>query len=431
MKKIVEVNFERIVPEGRAVGKVGEQSIYAIGALPGEKCTVEIFRDKKRFAEGKIVKVLDKSIHRVEPVEDHYMSCSPWQAVEYDYQIELKSGILQKCFSNMAHQEIEIKKFWKSEELYGYRTKIEYSFTEIEGKIKLAFYERDSFHMKLVLEKGCLLGSDNMNKAALVAVEYINTLDIRISSLKGLTVRESKTNGQIQVILILSQNITEEIMTSLTKIELENFIVVFSSSEFSGRNFDRMLYQKGSDFLEENIAGLKIRYPYDGFFQNNLDGFAEVLKDIKSNITKCERIVELYSGVGTIGLSLCALAENVYGVEIVDSAVDYSEVNKKLNGITNYLAMSANAEWAQKEIISSADVFVLDPPRSGLQKRVIDMMREFQPKTIIYLSCNPITQARDYELLKDLYEVTLLNGYDFYPNTVHLESLLALKLKSN
>ncbi len=124
MKKIVEVNFERIVPEGRAVGKVGDQSIYAIGALPGEKCTVEIFRDKKRFAEGKIIEVLEKSEHRVDPIENHYMSCSPWQAVEYNYQIELKKGILQKCFSNMAHEELEITKFWKSEELCQYAPEI-------------------------------------------------------------------------------------------------------------------------------------------------------------------------------------------------------------------------------------------------------------------------------------------------------------------
>jgi 23S rRNA (uracil1939-C5)-methyltransferase len=153
------------------------------------------------------------------------------------------------------------------------------------------------------------------------------------------------------------------------------------------------------------------------------------LKDIKDVAKSCSSLVELYSGVGTIGLALHSQVKEIKGVEVVPSSVTFANENARRNNVSNYSAQDMPAEKIDASLLTNVDVVVLDPPRSGLHSDVVKYIIEALPEKVVYLSCNPSTQARDYALLKDYYSPTLLNGYDFYPNTMHMESLLVLQKK--
>jgi tRNA/tmRNA/rRNA uracil-C5-methylase (TrmA/RlmC/RlmD family) len=188
------------------------------------------------------------------------------------------------------------------------------------------------------------------------------------------------------------------------------------------------LWRTGGDVLTEMINGVAVAYSWDSFFQNNIPVFAKAVDAMRAHIPKGARILELYSGVGTIGLLLASAAKEVHGVEIIPAAVEAANQNAFQNGITNYQAECLPAEKMDVELLSDVDVLVLDPPRVGLHPKLLEHIRTKLPPRIIYLSCNPETQARDYSALTDLYSIDHIEGFDFYPQTPHCESLLVLSL---
>lgn len=425
----MQVRIEKIVPEGKSLARLEDgKVVFVWGGLPDELIEINITKNKKNFAEGEIVEIVEKSPDRVEPAEDHYLICSPWQILPYAKQIELKKKLLAEAYLEMVGVEVRIEKFYESEEKYGYRTKMEYSFTQDEdGRIALAFHKRGVNNEYEVIA-GCKLGSDKVNAAAVKITEILNSLPgLGHKGLKSLTIRESKTTGQIIAILLFKFR-EYEIHFTLADLDglVDGLVIGYSTIKSPISVITELRYQEGIDSLEEDVLGLKIRYPYDGFFQNNLPVFEQTLAEIKKATPECDKLVELYSGVGTIGLALANIAKEVSGLEISDSAVEYAEINMKLNKINNYSAVALPDHKITAEYLAGADVLVLDPPRSGLHPKTTAKIMEALPKTILYLSCNPVTQARDYALLKDKYTLTRLLGFDFYPNTLHMESLLVL-----
>lgn len=428
----MQIRIEKIVPEGKSLGHIDGKVVFVWGGLPGELTEINITKDKKNFAEAEIVEIIEKSPDRIEPAEAHYLICSPWQVLPYPKQIKLKKQLLAEAYTEMANEPVKIEKFYESTEKYGYRTKMEYSFTGgEEGRIALAFHKRGANNAYEVIE-GCKLGSDRVNAAAAKITEILNTLPgVGVNGLKSLTIRESKTNGQI-IATLLYKFREYEIHFTLADLDglVDGLIISYSTIKSPISVMTELKYQEGIDSLEENILDLKVRYPHDGFFQNNLPVFEKALQEIRAATPDCNKIVELYSGVGTIGLALADKTKEVSGLEIIESAVEYAEINSKLNKITNYSTVALPDHKITAELLTGTDVLVLDPPRSGLHQKTTAKILEVLPKTIIYLSCNPITQARDYAQLKDKYTLTRLVGFDFYPNTLHMESLIVLdKLK--
>jgi 23S rRNA (uracil1939-C5)-methyltransferase len=181
--------------------------------------------------------------------------------------------------------------------------------------------------------------------------------------------------------------------------------------------------------LREKILDLEIRYHYSSFFQNNVDLFEKALKIMQENSKEFKKVVDLYSGVGVIGLSLKNFAKEILFVEIDKTAIEYTKINAELNNVKNFKAINLPSEKIPREVLENVDLLILDPPRAGLHKKLIKLILEQKPKNIFYLSCNPITQARDFGLLKDYYELSKIYGLDFYPNTPHMETLLILNLK--
>jgi 23S rRNA (uracil1939-C5)-methyltransferase len=445
------VKFEKIAPEGKALGFLDGKAVFAFGVLPQETARVKITKNKKDFAEAEVLEVLELSEHRIEPREDHFLSCSPWQIIGYSKQIEYKKQIILECFSSLA--DIELSNMLNTGQpgslvqevsgmLEGYRTKVEYSFADnyrypdqaqIDSGISLAFHQRGKFYERLILKNGCFLISDNANHTALQILKKLNEQGLESRSLKSLILRESKSMGDILGILCIKDKSIKPDLHFKDFNNLSGFLVVYSDYRSPASVFTEILEVQGNDFLKEKILNLDICYSFDSFFQNNIPQFESVLSLIRqvlikdlSDSQKYNKVVELYSGVGVIGLYLSDLSKEVIGVEIIEKAIDFAQKNAQANNINNYTAILSPSEKIDYSILNDTEILILDPPRTGLHKKVVDMILEKKPEKIVYLSCNPITQARDFNLLKHEYKITYFKAFDFYPHTPHIESLMIL-----
>ncbi len=426
-----EVVIEKIVPEGKSLAHIEGKVIFVNGGFPGERVTVQIYKNKKGYSEARLVEILEASKIRIKPQEEHYLICSPWQAIPYEQQIVFKKEILDEAFMANAGTKLKLDEFYESKEEYGYRTKLEFSFTEnADGKIALAFHKRGVNNEYEIIE-GCELGSERMNLAAQKITALLNTTPgVVAKGLKSLVIRESKTTGKI--IAVLYYKFKEfEIGIRLADLggSVDSLFIAYSTIKSPMSVITELKHSEGEEYLEEKVLTASIRYPYDGFFQNNLPVFEKALEEIRNASYECKKIVEIYSGTGSIGFNLADMAEELVGIEIVPSAVRYAGVNKDLNKITNYSEIELPDHKIQTEHLAGTDILILDPPRAGVHPKTLRHILEAKPKRIIYLSCNPVTQARDFKELKELYNLSRVCAFDFYPNTLHMESLVILDIK--
>lgn len=427
MERIIELTTDCVNETGAGQGIYDGHTVSVFGMLPGEKGIVAT-TCKKGVYMGELVELRVSSPSRCVPLELHHLSCSPWQIMDYPHQLSLKRDILEQLFELAS---IRVSAFHPAEELGGYRTKIEFSFTDRDAMgnpapLHLAFHMRGSGARRIALPDGCVLASEGMNRAALAVVARLRDAGIPARSLKTVIVRESKSTGGILVLLYVK----EEIPIPLTLKDIPSavgFHVYFSTPQSPASVVTRVMSGEGEDFLVETLEQKDIRYSAQSFFQNNIPMFLKVVERMRGFIPDAARVLELYSGVGTIGLLLSDIAGEIQGVETVPSAVESASKNAALNDIFNYTSLLSSAEKIDPAYLEGIDVLLLDPPRAGLHKNIIQLIRVAPPPLIIYLSCNPATQARDALLLTDLYEIGQLEGFDFYPHTPHMESLLVLR----
>ena len=427
MHKELTLDFTKIVGEGKALGRTKGKVVFSYGVLPGETARVQVTREKRNFIEAGLIEIVGKpSPERIKPLEDHFLSCSPWQIMNYDYQAKTKKNSVEDLLYQTTKETIKIEKFHRADNIFGYRTKIEYSFTQnAEGKLCFAFHKRGCWGEKHILENGCALMGEETNKTALKILDILNTKNIDLGDLKTLVFRESKRLNERIAILYVK---TKEVNLGEFQMDgLKGFIIAYSNPLSPMSVATEIIYQSGSDFITEELLGKKFSYGYDCFFQNNIDLFDKALEEIKQSVFKCSKIIDLYSGVGSIGLSLADMADKVYAIESVENAVEYAKINAKQNNISNFEIVCSMTEKADGDIFKGTDILVLDPPRAGVHKKVIKAIFEILPKRIVYLSCNPITQGRDAAFFLEKYKIIKTAGFDFYPNTPHTETLIVFE----
>lgn len=421
----ITLEFKKIVGEGKALGRSEGKVVFCYGVLPEETARVRVTFEKKNFADAELLEIITPSPKRVEPKEDHYLSCSPWQVMEYGFQCETKKGIIEDILYQTTKETIRLDKFYGASEIFGYRTKIEFSFTGEPGALSFAFHKRGNYREKYLLPQGCALISPAANAAAVKILAILNSLKLSTSDLKTLIIREAKNPGSRVAALFMKR---QDIELPEMKVEgLDGFLAIYSDPISSVSQVDEVIKSWGNDFVTEEILGGKFSYGFDCFFQNNMELFAEALKEIRAACFKCGKLVDLYSGVGVIGLTLRDLADKVYAVESSESAVKYAALNAEANGARNFQIACSLSEKASGDLFDGTDILVLDPPRAGLHNKVIKRIMEILPKRIIYLSCNPITQGRDAAFFMEKYKIIRAAGFDFYPNTPHAETLLVFE----
>lgn len=428
--QILSVKLDKIVGGGQALGTLEDgRKAFVWGALPGETVNFQVSKKKSNYVEGVVTEVKTPTSDRQAPEDpDSYISTSPWQVMSFELEQATKLDLIKEAFD--LH-DVDLEKSLGGNELsiytnnvrYGYRNKVEFSFwydTETED-LSLAFFRRGT-HGKISID-GTSLASDAINSRAKQILKVLNDHKITGRSLKTLLIRSDAKNNVAWQLYVKDEDFeAEKILADLNNDEFGE--IIYSNPKSPASVITKKL-TRDAKTLNDNILGVNFNYATEGFFQINLPVYEQALKDMKNWVPEDRPAIDMYSGVGTIGLTIGG--EDVTLVEINEYAVREMRRNIDVLGIKAeaVLAASENA----LDYIVGDKTLILDPPRAGLHQAVIDRILEVKPERIVYLSCNPVTQARDVALLLDQYDISFQKGYNFFPATPHIENLIVLSLK--
>jgi 23S rRNA (uracil1939-C5)-methyltransferase len=411
------VIFNKIVGEGKALGYVDGRACFCAGVLPGETARVEITRRKRTFMEAQLIEVVAGSERRGTPAEAHFMVCSPWQGVDYAYQLGLKRQMMTDSLRRLG---LEVMEMVAAPRPLGYRNKLEFALaTGLEGRLELGFHERGQADRVVGCPDGCELGTAQMNAAARAVVGRLNELGAS-QVMEDLVVRANRAGEVLAIVSARERGGVD--WRGLGELGLAGVVVTRSRA---GR-LPQVVWSQGATELTEMCGGVLVRYGYGSFFQVNPPMFERALERIVAAVPEGARVVDLYGGVGSIGLAVAQRARQVVGVEVDTAAVAAANASAQQAGLSNYEGVAVSAERLEAALLAGAEVVIVDPPRAGLHPRVIELLRRAAPERIVYLSCNPVTQARDLALLAGMYQAEGVVGFDFFPGILHVESLAVL-----
>ena len=417
----MRIKIDKLVAGGQGLGRMENKVFFVWEVLAGEEAEVEITKSKKNFCEGRVSKIISAAKERIPAREQHYLSCSPWQILSWVEELKWKKLIAQENFSRLAKIELPDKLLIEADEKnqYHYRNRIEYNFIYGRGELHWALFERKTNDLRLIEE--CCLAKDELNAAAKKILIWLNTLDDRKSFSKMVILGNGR--GEILAGLFVKSQVAK-IQCPLLDEKIVG-VAVFEERE-NGRAV--LLDQQGQKFIEEIIKKTQLRFGLDSFFQVNVPLFTIAVNDMKKFVNKRDAVVDYFSGVGAIGLLLADKFKQGVLVEENNEAADFAEQNIALNKIENCAARRARAADAA-DLIGAESVLVLDPPRAGLEKVLVEKIVQIKPKRLIYLSCDIATQARDVSQLKEFYNLAFVKLYNFFPRTPHIECLCVLERK--
>jgi len=435
-KQIFEtLRLEKIVGGGQAIGTLDDgRKAFVWGGLPKELVTIRVTKKKSHFVEGIMTEIIEKSPERITPKDENsYLSTSPWQIMPMSSEQSYKASLIEEAFllHNITLPE-KIEVFSDGVE-FNYRNKVEFSWfgdkTDDDEKetLDLAFFKRGG--KGKVVVNGTSLAHPSINKLAIEIRDLLREKPIVARQLKTLLIR-SDQHGNAVWQLYIKDRIENLISDDEAKLlSAKGGEIIYSDPKSPASRITKRLEKFGDTTLSDTILGVAFNYACEGFFQVNIPVYEKALSDMKAWINCNEKLLtlDLYSGVGTIGLTIGG--DDVTLVEINEHAVAEMQRNiTKLNR-PNAKAILAPSEKSL-EYITGEQIVIVDPPRAGLHADVTNRLLETEPPRIIYLSCNPVTQARDVSLLQKKYEIVHHQGYNFFPRTPHIEHLVVLDKKA-
>ena len=431
-KQIFEtLRLEKIVGGGQAIGTLDDgRKAFVWGGLPKELITIRVTKKKSHFVEGIVTEIIEKSPERITPRDENsYLSTSPWQIMPMSSEQFQKISLIEEAFSlhNITLPE-QIKVFSDGVE-FNYRNKVEFSWfgdtTENSTKetLDLAFFKRGG--KGKVIVDGTSLAHPSINKLAIEIRDLLRTKPIVARQLKTLLIRSDQQGNAVWQLYVKDkiENLISDDEAKL--LSAAGGEIIYSNPKSPASRITERLNKFGDTTLSDTILGVAFNYACEGFFQVNIPVYEKALSDMKAWINCNEKlpILDLYSGVGTIGLTIGG--DDVTLVEINEHAVAEMQRNiAKLNR-PSAKAILAPSEKSL-ECITGEQIVIVDPPRAGLHADVTNRLLETEPPRIIYLSCNPVTQARDVSLLQEKYKIVHHQGYNFFPRTPHIEHLVVL-----
>ncbi len=404
----MEYVIDRLDDFGRGITYVNNKICFVENALKNEKVTLQIYNEKKKYIEAKSTNIISKSELRKEVECPYYHFCGGCNIMhmKYSAQLEFKKEKVSKILSKYSKIDMNNNEVVPSKEFI-YRNKI----TLRVQNNKLGLY-KDKSNTLIPIEK-CLLCSGAINEA----IKMLN--NIELNNISEIIIR-SNYKDEVLLCLIGKSIDTPYYLKKLSKIQ--NIVVI-------DNNIKKII--KGNEFFIDKIEELFFRVSYDSFFQVNSIG-VEILYNKISELAKLngnENILDLYCGTGTIGMFLAKKAQNVFGVEINESCIKDAKENAQLNKINNINFICSDVGKV-KDKFNNIDITIIDPPRSGLSKEAIKNILNANSKKIIYVSCNPITLARDLNDLKEIYNIKTIEIIDMFPNTYHVETVSVLCCKT-
>ncbi len=447
------------VPSGKE--SAGELVIFVEGGIPGDVADIRILRKKKNYAEAGIVKIHTSSEKRNIPFCSHFGTCGGcrWQHMNYEAQLFYKHKQVSDAMERIAEAGFaEILPVIPSEATTCYRNKLEFSFSD-KGWIEADLFNKESsepapalgFHVPKKFDRildvaHCFLQPEPSNKIRLAVKEYaiLNRLSFfnarqQTGLLRNLIIRNSVSGGEVMLGFVFSSE--EKQIFPLMNHVSELFSSVASVLYFINPKKNDTLYDlpvhifKGKDYITEDMNGIKFRIGIKSFFQTNTaqaKKLFEVVKDF-AGLGGTENVYDLYTGIGSIAGFIAGHAKKITGIDSVPEAIENAKENALLNNIGNASFYAGDV----KDIITAdfikengrPDVIITDPPRAGMHERVTEKIMELMPARLIYVSCNPSTQARDVKILKDKFSIRKMQPVDMFPHTQHVENVLLMEAK--
>lgn len=384
------MKIEKIVPGGQGLATLGDgKKVFLWNALPNEEVTDFLVTKKKsKYLEGIATKIENPSEYRVLAKDDCFLSTSPWQIFDYQFELSQKAEMVKEVFRQNG-LEIEAPEVLTDGKEWGYRNKMEYAlyWDNEKEKISLAFHQRGS-HRKVPISQSSIERLE-IYESAQEIVSRLNERHEEARKYQSLLLRTSR-NGKV-----------------------------------SGGLYENGKVHPVFPALSDEILGVKYNYSPNGFFQINLPVYEMALLEIKKEIREVGKVLDLYSGVGTIGLSV-ARDKELTLVECDKSC--YEEMTRNCADLENVRSILAKSEEVLGYIEPEMTV-ILDPPRAGCDKKLLEKILEVEPEKIVYLSCNPATQARDVAILAEKYIMKRIKAFNFFPKTPHIENLAVLERK--
>lgn len=453
---IVELTISDLVFGGKGLAKKDGLAVFVEKSVPPDRVLAQIVKKKKNFAEARLQEILDPSPKRVPapcPYSGYCGGCK-WQFLDYAAQLHYKE---QHVADSLAHiallKDIPISPIAPSPDLFGYRNKMEFSCSdrrwlmpdefenkEAEAGFALGLHVPGTFNKVIDIE-ACLLQPALGNRIMADVRSYIKESGISVYNLKThegffrfLMLRHSSALDRWMVNIITSDDrpdillpLAEKLMGSYPEISsIVNNITQKKSGVAIGE-YEKTLLGEAS--ILDRIGRFEFEISANSFFQTNTKG-AETLYDIVkrfADLSGMERVLDLYSGTGTIPIFLSDAAEEIIGLEIVDTAVEDARKNCLRNGVTNCRFIKGDARQEISRLTENPDVVIIDPPRTGMHQDVVTQVIKMAPKRIVYVSCNPATLSRDLLELKRHYRVAAVQPVDMFPHTYHIECVVRLE----
>jgi len=413
---VEEVTISKLVHGGQGLAELADgRKVFVWNVLPGETVKVQIIKKKRSYAEAIAEEVVTASSERVSPREENYLATSPWQMMTYAAENQHKADIVRELF---AHEKVAIPAYDEvvhEPNEWQYRNKMEYSFWGDDDGLHLALHRRGS-HGKQIVE-GSELALPALDAGARAVLAELNKFQPRAGDLKTIIVRVSQTGEVVAALYTKLDKFTELQLPAGVK----GLRVYHSNPKSPASVPTKLLYELGDCQLQDELLGKPFTYDVDSFFQVNLPIYEKALARIREHCPADP--VDMYAGTGSIGLTVSKAQAQL--VELDPATVAMARQNFAASGLAGEV-VEASTEKALEYIVSDKPV-IFDPPRAGLHARVVARCLEALPPHIIYLSCNPATQARDLSLLQTAYHIDFFEVYNFFPRTPHIETLAVLR----
>lgn len=453
--------------EGKALARVNELVVFVPFAVPGDVVDLQVRRKKHSYCEAEIIRFIKYSERRVKPFCQHFGICGgcKWQNIPYDEQLRMKQKQVYDQLTRIGKVNLpEFNQILGSVKTQSYRNKLEFGcsnrrwltqdeiasgsdFTQMNA---VGFHITGAFDKILPIEK-CWLMDDLQNKIRNAIRDYAYEHDIvfydirrQCGLLRDIMVRNSDT-GEWMVLIqfhyekdedeVIAKNLLQHIADSFPEITS----LLYVNNQKGNDTFNDLNIEvfKGNDYIYETMDGLTFKVGAKSFYQTNTKQayhLYSVVRDF-ANLTGNELVYDLYTGTGTIANFVSRYAKRVIGIEYVPEAIEDAKINSEINNISNTLFFAGDMKDILTESFISEngtpDIIITDPPRAGMHPDVVQTIIKTAPKRIVYVSCNPATQARDLSLLDNLYEVVAVQPVDMFPHTPHVENVVLLNRRVN
>ena len=460
-----KITITDVAAEGKALAKVNDLVVFVPYVVPGDVVDLQVKRKKNKYAEAVAVKFHEYSPKRAVPFCQHYGVCGgcKWQCLSYEDQIKYKQKQVTDNLTRIGKVELpEISPILGSEKTEFYRNKLEFTFsdkrwlTEEEVRAEVTYDQMNAvgFHIPgafvkvLAIEK-CWLHDDISNQIRNTIRDYayehgLDFYNIRNHEglLRNLMIRTSST-GELMVLLQVRVSADQDVADTKALLahvagkfpQITSLLYVVNNKQNDTINDLDVVVFKGNDHIFEEMEGLRFKVGPKSFYQTNSEqayNLYKVARDF-AGLTGDELVYDLYTGTGTIANFVSRRARKVLGIEYVPEAIEDAKVNSAINGIENTLFFAGDMkDMLTQDFINEhgrPDVIITDPPRAGMHNDVIDVILFAEPRRIVYVSCNPATQARDLQLLDAKYKVTAVQPVDMFPHTHHVENVVLLEKK--